>query len=68
MSLANPNDSLCVYSFKVKHLSKEIKTLAQPQVALLKAESIGHTFGKLLINDLWNLFNPNAIPGCGFLG
>ena len=64
MSLANSNESLSVYSFIVKHLSKGTKNLAQPYVAVLIAESIGRSFGKLLNNGLWILDKPYIIPSC----
>ena len=44
-SLANLNESLIVYSFIIKHLSKGTKNLAQPEVSVLIAESIGCSFG-----------------------
>ena len=43
-SLANLNESLIVYSFIIKHLSKGTKNLAQPEVSVLIAESIGCSF------------------------
>ena len=51
-----------MYSFTVRHLSKGTKNLFQP-VAVLVAESIERSFGKVLINGLWILDKPYIIPG-----
>ena len=64
MSLANSYESLSVHSFTVRQLSKGTNKLAQPLAAVLVAESICHSFQKLLINDLWILDKPYIKPGC----
>ena len=52
MTLVNSNEPLSVHAFTLKDLGKRTKTLAQLPVGVLIAESIGHSFGKLLINSL----------------
>ena len=52
MTLVNSNEPLSVHGFTLKDLGKRTKTLAQLPVGVLIAESIGHSFGKLLINSL----------------
>ena len=49
-------------------LSPYVLKLTTTKVGVLIAESIGHSFGTLLFNGLWNLNKPYIIPVCKPLG
>ena len=57
-----------MYTFVVKYLIKGTKNAAESWVAVI-SESVGGSFGKLLIIGLWILDKSYIIlPGCKLLG
>ena len=57
-----------MYTFVVKYLIKGTKNAAESWVAVI-SESVGGSFGKLLIIGLWILDKSYKIlPGCKLLG